>query len=656
MSDPSHQLAPPDVQLARTPSGFLHIVVDYVHEIYGDQVASGFWLVRGLWRAGLAGRLGLLLLGGGIPLAAALLSGLLASGGLLTLPFGLALFAAAWAFALSAATRLSLPGYVIVCAYLAWYGSLAGGTLAGTLAFALPTLWMLWVGGAVGHAMPRWRRWFWLWVLCFIVAYLTYGAWGLYRSLPQSWYWPGQVILSLVYLAALALTNRLRKPPTLGRTFWGTFGVIILFSVLAVRRDYAALGENAVLSFQGILGLVDLVWMWLGGSLFVGALEAGAWGTNKVGSWLPERVAVWLWPACWGIVAVVGWLLVSSSVPPALMLPLYRLRVYTWVDTWPNAVYFAVRGQVRVSLAAIVVTLMGQSFRKRGRLIAALTPAWINGVWIAAFIGQLGYHQAMAAFGTVEAEAASPLTFWPALVLLGGLVWQMITAGKGWAGASWARLYGLVGGVLLLVSVSTVLVGIGSPTVILEYTLYSFLGLLYLGLPMALRALLFPDADAAPVSGGRLALLFGLGTVSAVVVLGIDPYAGLHLALAPLLWVAILALAGWRLGRLDSRWGSAYAGSALALGFAIFWMSPEILPIPLLAFVNTWQQRYVNTVLNRPVMQAGQLWFTLLTLMAGVGVGLAWTRLRRRPVWFILAILICALTFAWLAMLLPGMS
>ncbi len=654
MPDPNHQ---PIRQETSTPlwrHGVARVAWDYIRQMYGNQAASGFWLFRGLWSAGPVGRVGLLLLGSALPLAAALLSGMLASGGPLTLPFGLALFAVAWAFTLSAATRLSLPGYVIVCAYLAWYGILAGGTLAGTPAFALPTVWMLWIGGAVGYAMPRWRRWLWLWVLCFGVAYLTYGAWGLYRNLPEAWYWPGQVVLSLVYLAVLALTNRLRKPPALGRTFWGTLTVAALFYALAGRRDSAALGENTVLSFQGILGLVDLAWMWLGGSLFVGALEVGAWGTDRVGAWLPERVTRRLWPLCWGAVAVGGWLLLSTSAPPALMLVLYRLGVYAWVDAWPYAVYFAVQGQVWVSLAALAVALVGAFLRKRGRPLTVLTPAWINGVWIAAFIGQLGYHQAMAAFGTVEAEAAAPLTFWPALVLLGGLVWQMATAGAEWSRASWARLYGLVGVMLLLVSVSTVLVGVGSPMVILEYTLYSFLGLLYLGLPMALRALLFPDADAAPVSGGRLALLFGLGCLSAVVVLGIDPYAGLHLALAPLLWLAVLAAAGWRLARLESGWNGAFVGGVLALGFAIFWMSPEVLPIPLLVFVNTWQQRYVETVLNRPVMQAGQLWFTLLALAAGAGVGWAWT-LRRRPAWFILAVLFFTLAFAWLAMYIPGM-
>lgn len=633
----------------------LRAVWDYVRELYGNQAASGLWLMRGLWNAGPVGQVGLLMLIGTLPLAAALLSGVLPSGGPLMLPFGLTLFTAAWAFALAAATRLSLPGYVIVCAYLAWYGIVAGGALAGTPAFALPTMWMLWVGGAVGHAMPRWRRWLWLWVLCFGVAYLTYGAWGLYRTLPKAWYWPGQVILSLVYLAALALTNRLRKPPALGRTFWGTLVVTALFYMMAGRRDAAALSENTVLSFQGILGLVDLAWMWLGGSLFVGALEAGAWGTGKVGARLPEKLTRWLWPLCWGLVAVGGWLLLSPSVPTALMLPLYRLGVYAWVDAWPYAVYFAVQGQVWVSLAALVVVLVGALLRKRERPLTVLTSAWINGVWIAAFVGQLGYHQAMAAFGTVEAEAAAPLTFWPALVLLGGLVWQMIEAGSGWSRASWARLYGLAGVMLLLVSVITVLVGVGSPMVILEYTLYSFLGLLYLGLPMALRTLLYPDADTAPVSGGRLALLFGLGCVSAVVVLGIDPYAGLHLMLAPLLWLAVLALAGWRLARLESGRDGAFVGGVLALGFAIFWMSPEVLPIPLLVFVNTWQQRYVETVLNRPMMEAGQLWFTLLALATGAGVGWAWT-LRRRPLVMIVLIAVCALIFAWLAVLLPGMA
>lgn len=639
----------------RWKRGLLRAAWDYVRALYGDQAASGFWLIRGLWGAGPVGQVGLLLLAVALPLAAALLSGVLPSGGPLTLPFGLVLFTTAWAFALAAATRLSLPGYVIVSAYLAWYGIVAGGALAGTPAFALPTVWMLWVGGAVGHALPRWRRWLWLWVLCFGVAYLTYGAWGLYRNLPEAWYWPGQVVLSLVYLTVLTWTNRLRKPPALGHTFWGTLAVVALFYALAGRRDAAALGENTVLSFQGILGLVDLAWMWLGGSLFVGALEVGEWGTERAGAWLPEKLTGWLWPLCWGLVAVGGWLLLSPSVPPVLMLPLHRLGVYAWVDAWPYAVYFAVRGQVWVSLAALAAALGGVFLHKRGWLLTALTPAWINGVWIAAFVGQLGYHQAMTAFWTVEEAAAAPLTFWPALVLLGGLVWQMIEAGGGWSRASWARLYGLVGVLLLLVSVSTVLVGVGSPTVILEYTLYSFLGLLYLGLPMALRTLLYPDADTAPVSGGRLALLFGLGCVSAVVVLGIDPYAGLHLALAPLLWVAVLAFAGWRLARLETGRDGAFVGSVLALGFAIFWMSPEVLPIPLLVFVNTWQQRYVETVLNRPVMEAGQLWFTLLALAAGAGVGWAWT-LRRRSVWFILATVICVLAFAWLALLLPGMS
>jgi hypothetical protein len=138
-----------------------------------------------------------------------------------------------------------------------------------------------------------------LWVLCFGVAYLTYGAWGLYRALPRALYWPGQVVLSLVYLGALALTDRLRKPLALGRTFWWTLGVVALFFVLAGWRDFVALGENAVLSFQGILGLVDLFWMWLGGSLFVGALQVGEWGTDKFGAWLPEKFTRWLWPVCW---------------------------------------------------------------------------------------------------------------------------------------------------------------------------------------------------------------------------------------------------------------------------------------------------------------------------------------------------------------------
>lgn len=58
--------------------GVLRAAWDYVHQMYGNQAASGFWLIRGLWSAGPVGRAGLLLLGGALPLAAALLSGVLA--------------------------------------------------------------------------------------------------------------------------------------------------------------------------------------------------------------------------------------------------------------------------------------------------------------------------------------------------------------------------------------------------------------------------------------------------------------------------------------------------------------------------------------------------------------------------------------------------
>ncbi len=110
----------------------------------------------GLWGAGPAGRAGLFLLGGGLPLAAALLSGVWAFGDAATLWFGLIVFAAAWAFTLTAATRLALPAYIILCAYLAWYGVLVGGALAGTLAFALLTLWMLWLAAAATGYLLLW--------------------------------------------------------------------------------------------------------------------------------------------------------------------------------------------------------------------------------------------------------------------------------------------------------------------------------------------------------------------------------------------------------------------------------------------------------------------------------------------------------------------
>ena len=46
--------------------------------------------------------------------------------------------------------------------------------------------------------------------------------------------------------------------------------------------------------------------MGLGGSLFVGALETGEWGTEQVNEVLPLAFTRWLWPLGWAGIAVLG--------------------------------------------------------------------------------------------------------------------------------------------------------------------------------------------------------------------------------------------------------------------------------------------------------------------------------------------------------------
>ncbi|HQE92390.1 MAG TPA: hypothetical protein PLH19_08690 [Anaerolineae bacterium] len=225
MTHAPHSSKPLETRPPLGQRGLLRAGGEYLRDFYGRQATGGLWLAHGLWRAGLAGRVGLVLLGGGLPLAAALLSGALISTAPRVLAFGLTLFAVAWAFILSAVTRLSLPGYVIVCAYLAWYGILAGGALAGTPWFALPTLWMLWVGGAVDDALPR--LWRWVWRLPLDSGWMGPMAGGA-LALGFTTFWMSPEVLPIPLLAFINMWQRryvdavLNRPMMQAGQFWFT--------------------------------------------------------------------------------------------------------------------------------------------------------------------------------------------------------------------------------------------------------------------------------------------------------------------------------------------------------------------------------------------------------------------------------------------------
>jgi hypothetical protein len=112
-------------------------------------------------------------------------------------------------------------------------------------------------------------------------------------------------------------------------------------------------------------------------------------------------------------------------------------------------------------------------------------------------------------------------------------------------------------------------------------------------------------------------------------------------------------LSSYRLQRED-RLNQLVAGGALALGFAVFWLQPIVLPIPFLQIVQDWQTQYITTSLNRPAMQLGQLWFTAAALIAGVAIGWIMSQRRSQLRWLFIAV--CAVTFGLIVPHLPGIS
>jgi hypothetical protein len=86
------------------------------------------------------------------------------------------------------------------------------------------------------------------------------------------------ITLGLIYFAAL--TNRytvkrfpkINQLPKANRVFGWTLIVIGVFFALGIARDPIAAGSNTLLTMRGLLGVVDLFWLWLGAGLFQGAI------------------------------------------------------------------------------------------------------------------------------------------------------------------------------------------------------------------------------------------------------------------------------------------------------------------------------------------------------------------------------------------------
>jgi hypothetical protein len=620
----------------RLTTTLAQVPLSYLKEItWENDQAYGFAYARQLWGAGWMGKCGLLLLLLAVLASALLLGNLPAQAetgeAVIPLPIlgaGLLMYAIGWGFAQAVAVDLPLWGFALLSVYLSWYGLLIGGSLAGSLGFALPTLWIFILGLRLVAASQGRMRWLILGLLCLGAGQLTFGSLGLGKIVPQVYNELGRWCLGLVYLILSTLLLRMPllppRRPSAGFTFCGTLLVSGTYFGLAFARDAQGTAGNALLAFQGLLGFVDLFWFWLGWTLLEGFLTTGAWGVRET-----RRLFSWSWfpaalPFAWLLAALGAWWL-TGNPPLLLMVWSHHLGLDTWVYSWSLPLYFTVHDLVLPSLILFGVYLASRVTHR----YSAQRTANLHGVWIALILSLYGFYECLAAFATLEEDAAFEPGVWAALLLGGGIVWELARSGAAyWESESRTRQYALTAFLLIMVVISTVTLSARLPDLVKEYTLYSFLGVVYLGLPLSLFTLLPQWVDYEPPGGWGLLGLFGLGIASAVLVLGINPQPGLHLGLAPLVWVIALALWGRKLGRLEQPLDGLLAGSALGLGFVTFWMSPEMLLVPFLKPLNDWQLRYLLLDLQRPLLLSGQLWFTL----GGIGVGMlcGWVFTKRK--------------------------
>ncbi len=176
--------------------------------------------------------------------------------------------------------------------------------------------------------------------------------------------------------------------------------------------------------------------------------------------------------------------------------------------------------------------------------------------------------------------------------------------------------------------------------------------MIYLGLPLVAYDFVCARKNSKPLSMWNLLALYVIGALSASLILGIDPYAGAHFLIAPIVWSISLAVWGKRLARLTSALDGLVGGGALALGFVTFWMSPQILPVPFVSIWQQWQDRYMLVPLNRPLLLDAQWAFTLIALGAGLLIGWSFTRRWRVR---IVAIIIAVIVLGVVAPRLPDM-
>ena len=564
----------------------------------------------------------------------------------LALYLSLLVIAFGWAYLLVGAASASLGLYVLVATYVNWHSYLIGRTL--TLWFGLLPVWTLILGAWSASSQPTHWRLPLLLLLSLVVAAFTFKLVGLYRILALT---PGMIALGLVYLALVANPWALKARPLKPAIAFGLSLVLLLvyFALNLLRSAPADAFRNTFWDFYDLLGLAGLFWYWLGLDLFSGAHNMADWLLSTTKALLPPRLLKIVVFGLWTLWAIVTYPLIHTP-PPWVMQPLTYskvgmalLRAYGSIRL-SDVLAWTLDYHLYITGAILLVAMLLLSLRKltHERLMSLL------GLFLFTFFALFGYNSLFLA--TKAADSAEVLGFWPLLIFLGGIFWQMLMASSDLVSGGGARSLLFLGFLLTVGAISLLELSAGYQAFALELSLNSLAGVLYLGLPYLLYTHFYQERRLTPVPVRQLLLLLALGMASAIPCLLAE-----SLLPAPTLWLLAVLATTWRGGYWDEPQDGLVYALTLALGFVAFYTHRVWISIPaFLPFLARLEELQVGWELK--ILYPWQLewwWILLKAAFAAAILGYLLSKAhaakgRGRALFLILALM---LSSAFLAVL-----
>lgn len=644
--------------LNKKPAGrfLLHVLqvpISYLKEMRWEEDENvGVSLVRQFWNSGFLGKTSLLLL-----IIFLILTVWIINSPEKTTMFGtsiIGMIGIVAAFSFLTVFAVSQPSWLffILSVYICWFLLPIGVNLAGTWKTAIPVLWLLflgWLNSSKNSHNSIINLGFLF--LCLGAGNLLFRPFGFDHIIPEQFNLMGRIILGVVIFSLLNLKALKKRSanlnPFLNKTNLVFFISMLLFGIyilFACIKDFPSTYDNLLLNMKGALGLVDLFWFWLGWTVFAGIMDLAEFGVGQSEKIFSAKFIKIISPVLWGLSLVLSWLSTRNSPLPILIF-LDKIGFLDWVYSWSDPLYFSVydflwwNGVVFVFYIFLLI---------RHKLDLKIIKV-LNMIWAGAFFCLLSYYQSMFGMGSLDVASMETLTNWTSFVLIGGILWEFAKSGaSNWESDSKTKVFALSALLLLLLSIAAVTLGAKLPDLNNEYTLYSFLGSLYVGLPLALLALLPKFIKFEPISGKYLLVYFLAGCLSAIICLSINPFSGWHFLLVPLLWCFAFVILGKKMFKPEKKIHSVIIGAAISLGFITYWFSPEYIPIPFLTKINNLQLSYLLEPLSRPFLLPQQFQITLSVVLIGISFCWFWfhtSKIILRGLILCLASLILTLTF-----------